>query len=97
MAIEQVQSAHQRLSMLLALGVQAGFKTNDSMLQCACEAYGHRMSNDKLRTHLYWLAEQGLVKLTDQGSYILAELTNRGQECSEGLVTVPGVHKRRAR
>lgn len=97
MAIEQVQSAHQRLSMLLALGAQSGFKTNDSMLQSSCATFGHQMSNDKLRTHLYWLEEQGLVKLTDQGSYVLAELTSRGQECSEGLVTVPGVHKRRAR
>lgn len=97
MAIEKVQNEHQRLSMLLALGVQAGFKTNDSMLQCACEAFGHRMSNDKIRTHLHWLKEQGLVTLEEQSSYLLAELTGRGQECSEGLVTVPGVHKRRAK
>lgn len=97
MAIEEVLNKHQRLSILLALGAQVGFTTNDSMLQCACEAFGNKMSNDKIRTHLAWLNEQGLVKLDEHSNYILAELTNRGQDVSEGVAVVPGIHKPRAK
>lgn len=97
MAIDIVMNEHQRLSLLLSLAAMAGYQTNDSMLQSGCEAYGHTMSTDKVRTHLHWLAEQGLVTLDEKASYIIAKLTSRGQDVAEGTATCPGVKKPRAK
>jgi len=97
MAIEKVQNEHHRLSILLALAAQGGYETNDSMLQCACEAFGHRMSNDKVRNHVEWLKEQGLVTVTSASSYLLIKLTERGQDVSEGRASCPGVKRPRAK
>lgn len=97
MAIDKVMSEHQRLSMLLALGAMSNYQTNDSMLQSACAAYGHTMSNDRVLSHLAWLKEQGLVSLENNGHYTMAKLTSRGQDVAEGIATCPGVKKPRAK
>lgn len=97
MPIDKVMSEHQRLSILLALGAMNGYQTNDSMLQSACAAYGHNMSNDRVLSHLAWLKEQDLVSLEKLGSYTMAKLTSRGQDVAEGVATCPGVNKPRAK
>ncbi|OUR62044.1 hypothetical protein A9Q74_06240 [Colwellia sp. 39_35_sub15_T18] len=97
MAIDKVMSEHQRLSILLALGAMNGYQTNDSMLQSACAAYGHTMSNDRVLSHLAWLKEQGLVSLESNGAYTMATLSGRGQDVSNGMATCPGVKKPRAK
>jgi hypothetical protein len=97
MAIDKVMSEHERLSLLLALAAMSGYSTNDSMLQSTCKQYGHKMSNDKVLNHLFWLKEQGLVTLESVASYQLATLTSRGQDVAEGVSTCPGVKKPRAK
>lgn len=95
--IQTVMNEHQRISILLALAAMPGMKTNDSMLQSGCAAYGHDMSSDLVRNHLTWLNEQGLIRLDTNGSYYLAELTARGQDVAEGKAHCPGVRKPRAK
>jgi len=97
MGIEQVQSEHHRISILQALNAMTGYQTNDSMLQCGCEAYGHKMSNDQVRSHLFWLKEQGLVSIESHDRYLLATLTSRGQDVAEGRAMCPGVKRPRAK
>lgn len=97
MALENVQNEHQRLSILLALNVMPGLETNDSLLKCACAEYGHNMPNDRIKTHIHWLNEQGLVSFEEKAGYLLVKLTSRGQDVAEGTARVPGVKTPRAK
>lgn len=86
----------QRLVILRSL-LDCGDSANESILQECLLAYGHRVSRDAVRTHLSWLAEQGLVRVTDVGGCFVAEITGRGDDVASGLASVPGVKKPRAR
>jgi hypothetical protein len=96
MAIQQIKNEHERSSILKALNAMTGFGANHSMVRDACATFGVDMSNDLTKTHLHWLAEQGLVRVDKKAAYLIAELTARGQDCVEGLVTVPGIKRPRA-
>jgi len=85
--------AHQRLCILRALAGSDGYAANESLLQGHLEAYGIAGSRDVCKTQMHWLAEQGLVTLTDRQGLLVATITNRGQEVAEGRVTVPGVQR----
>lgn len=86
----------QRLVILRSL-LDCGDSANESILQECLQAYGHRVSRDAVRTHLSWLAEQGLVRVTDVSGCFVAEITGRGDDVANGLASVPGVKKPRAR
>ncbi|BBQ81704.1 hypothetical protein WP3W18E02_02330 [Klebsiella sp. WP3-W18-ESBL-02] len=86
----------QRLVILRSL-LDCGDSANESILQECLQAYGHRVSRDAVRTHLSWLAEQGLVRVTDVSGCFVAEITGRGDDVASGLASVPGVKKPRAR
>lgn len=86
----------QRLVILRSL-LDCGDSANESILQECLQAYGHRISRDAVRTHLSWLAEQGLVRVTDVSGCFVAEITGRGDDVASGLASVPGVKKPRAR
>ena len=94
--MKDLLDADQRLVILRSL-VDAGGEANESILQDCLDAYGHRVSRDQVRTHVAWLAEQGLVVIETVGSYMVATLTGRGQDVSEGRTTVPGVKRPRPR
>ena len=94
--MKDLLDADQRLVILRSL-VDAGGEANESILQDCLDVYGHRVSRDQVRTHITWLAEQGLVTNEPVGSYFVASLTGRGQDVAEGRSTVPGVKKPRAR
>lgn len=87
---------NQRLVILRSLS-DAGGVANDSILQGCLDIYGLRSSRDQVRTHISWLSEQGLVEIENVGSCMVASLTGRGQDVSEGRATVPGVKKPRPR
>ncbi|CAM7889303.1 ArsR family transcriptional regulator [Citrobacter freundii] len=86
----------QRLVILRSL-LDCGDSANESILQECLQAYGHRVSRDAVRTHLSWLSEQGLVRVTDVGGCFVADITGRGDDVANGLASVPGVKKPRAR
>lgn len=93
MAIQQILSEHQRLVILRLLHEVPGFDLNESILQDSLNAYGLDVSRDSLRTQLAWLAEQGLLSLSQVGTTQIAKLSARGQDVAEGRASVPGIKR----
>ena len=52
---------------------------------------GHTISRDKVKTHLHWLNEQGLVTIDSILSTDIATITGRGHDVATGSAKVPGV------
>lgn len=94
--MREILESDQRLVILRSL-LDCGDSANESILQTCLQTYGHRVSRDVVRTHLAWLREQGLVSLTDVSGCYVAEISGRGDDVANGLTTVPGVKKPRAR
>ncbi len=94
--MQQILEEDQRLVILRGLK-DFGGDANESVIQSCLDAYGHRISRDAVRTHLSWLAEQGLLRLENVAGCYVGTLTARGQDVCEGRATVPGVKKPRAR
>ena len=93
MSLVDIKNEHQRRSILNALSAMVGFGANHSMVRDTCASFGVEMSNDTIKTQLYWLDEQGLVSVKVQGNYLLAELKARGQDVVDGLVFIPGIKR----
>jgi repressor of nif and glnA expression len=94
MTMRNVLDADQRLVLLRSLD-DCGATANESVLQDCLDLYGHSISRDAIRTHLAWLAEQGLVTVEDLAGCHVASLTGRGHDAVDGRVTVPGLKKAR--
>lgn len=86
---------HIRLTILQVLEQDAQYAHNETVLQSALSAVGHGVSADRLRSELAWLAEQGLVVVTDTGGLQVAKLTARGGDAALGRVQIPGVARPR--
>ena len=87
-------AAHARLSILLVLAEAPEGQANCSIITDAVREVGLPISRDQARTHVSWLAEQGLVKadfITE--SLCIATITVRGQDVAAGRASVPGVKK----
>lgn len=83
----------QRLVILRSL-LEAGYDANESILSECLSLYGHNISRDLLANHLYWLEEQGLIKLSVINSnYLVAKILKRGQDVAEGRSFVAGVKR----
>jgi Fe2+ or Zn2+ uptake regulation protein len=82
-----------RRLVILRLLAEANSEANESLLQIALERFGHRVSRDQARGDLAWLKEQGLVEVDEIAGLMIARLTQRGFECANGIVTVPGVRR----
>ncbi|MDR2551439.1 MAG: ArsR family transcriptional regulator [Desulfobulbus sp.] len=93
MKFEDLVNADLRLVVLLSLAQDAGYAHNEYVLKEMLGHLGHTVSRDKLRTELAWLKEQGLVELADVTGTMVAKLTGRGKDVSEGAVVVPGVKR----
>jgi Fe2+ or Zn2+ uptake regulation protein len=93
MSLVDIKNEHQRRSILNALSAMVGFGANHSMVRDTCASFGVEMSNDTIKTQLYWLEEQGLVSVKTQGNYLIAELKSRGQDVVNGLTFVPGIKR----
>ena len=63
MMLRERIDADQRLVMVRLLAEAPGYTLGESMLDEVLEAYGHRVSRDKVRAHLAWLDEQGLEQV----------------------------------
>jgi hypothetical protein len=86
-------SEDRRLRILLLLRDSSAFTANDRLLGDGLGILGHAVTQDRLRTDLCWLVEQGLVRiddLSDVGLWV-ARLTARGCDVVDGLAIVPGV------
>ncbi|MEQ1968975.1 ArsR family transcriptional regulator [Xenorhabdus nematophila] len=94
--MREILNADQRLVLLRSLA-ECGGDANESVLQTCLDAYGHRISRDVVRSHLFWLEEQGLVSLNNVAGCLVATLTGRGADIADGRSTVPGVKRPRPR
>ena len=85
----------QRLAVLQALEQDPDYSHNEHVLGRVLQAVGHGISSDLLRTHLSWLAEQGLITTDDRAGLVVAKLTRRGEDVALGRSRVPGVARPR--
>ena len=95
MSFKEMVIEDQRLVMLRSLSEMPGYEANESILDSCLDQYGHAVSRDAVRTHISWLAEQGLVTQRELGNTMIAKLTGRGIDVANGSSTVPGVKKPR--
>lgn len=93
MSYQDVLNEDQRLVLLRGLLEMPGYSSNDSILHTVLEKYGHHLSRDKVRTHLFWLKEQELVNLDTVSSTLIADLTGRGEDVARGRANAPGVKR----
>ena len=99
-AYNELIDADRRLVMLRVLVEDAGYSQNEYVIQTCLEALGHNVSQDRLRTDLAWLAEQGLITVETVGAnnhalVLVAKLTGRGADVAQGKTIVPGVKRPR--
>ena len=82
-----------RLRILQLLGEADGYDLNIRILGAALSELGHRPSEDKLRSELAWLEEQGLVATHLVGTIVVAAATTRGLDAASGRARIPGVKR----
>ena len=83
---------NQRIVALQALEQDADYSLSNEMLQRAEKALGHTMSVVAVDGMLDWLAERGLVKVSD-GAIRIARLTRHGLDVARGSARVTGVDR----
>lgn len=88
-------AADARLCILQSLEADPGYDLNEHVLAAALQALGHGLSRDRLRGELAWLAEQGLVTVTEVSGIHVARLTARGADAARGRALIPGVARPR--
>lgn len=88
--------ANQRIVALQALEQDPDYSLSNEMIQRVEKALGHSMSVVAVDGMFDWLAERGLVTVTDAGSGIrVARLTRQGLDVATGCARVSGVDRPR--
>ncbi len=82
--LKDTLAEQRRLDILRLLAVSG--ETGEGLIAAAIEA-----PQDLVRTELAWLAENGLVAITETGGVRFAAPTRRGSEAAAGVAMVPGV------
>ena len=95
MSFSTIVAEDQRLAILQLLEQDADYSHNEYVIGRLLATLGHAIGGDLLRSHLHWLAEQGLVKLDESADMLVAKLTDRGEDVALGRARVPGVARRR--
>ena len=93
MSFEKFKQMDARLTVLRFLAEQNDWSLNEFAIQTALAQMAHTFSRDQVRTELTWLAEQSLISVRENSGVMVARLTNRGEEASRGIITVPGVQR----
>ena len=83
----------QRLRILQLLAEADGYDLNIRILGAALAEIGHQPSQDKLRSELAWLEEQGLIATRVVGSIVVATAAHRGLDAAKGRARIPGVKR----
>lgn len=84
---------HMRLSILRTLAELSQYRANDSILRDSLSQYGFDASRDQVRGELHWLAEAGMVELTESGKMIVAKATGRGCDVAAGRSLHPDIQR----
>ncbi|MGF1775887.1 ArsR family transcriptional regulator [Vibrio nomapromontoriensis] len=91
MALKELLQQDRRLVILRVLSESAGYTANESILDSALDAYGHKVSRDTVNAEITWLAEQNLIITQELAATQVATLTQRGLDVCEGQAKHPGV------
>ena len=92
-AFANLVTEDQRLRILQLLDQTEGYDLNLRILTDALAVLGHRPSQDKLRSEVAWLEEQGLVSTREVGSILVVTATERGIDVAHGRGRMPGVKR----
>ena len=84
-----------RISILVLLHGLPRYRCAFDTLAAAIRSLSHGASRVELRAELDWLAEKGLLTLSETRDEVAAQLTNRGAEAAAGDAFVDGVAKLR--
>ena len=80
-----------RIAILRLLTGAARYSATDDLLHAALDSMHHRVSVQRVRAEMRWLAGSRLVEVDDYDGGIAAKLTDRGQAVAEGRATAEGV------
>jgi hypothetical protein len=83
----------RRLCILRALATMTDGTLNESILQRAVENYGHNVSRDVIKQDLRWLSEVGALSVREVAGYLIAVLSERGQDHVARRTAIDGVAK----
>jgi Fe2+ or Zn2+ uptake regulation protein len=95
MSYNDMVIAAVRLAVLQILEQDTDYSHNEHILQALLGKLGHGLSSDRVRTELRWLEEQGLIRIEDISGTLVARLTRRGADVSQGTARVDGVARPR--
>jgi len=86
--------ADQRLVMLRFLTESNGHTANDSILDDVLDQYGHKISRNKVRAHMRFLEDAGLITINSIGEKTLvATVTQHGADVAMGEASADGVKR----
>lgn len=68
-----------------------GGEQNDDVLTLLLAELGHRVARRDIAEQLAWLAEAGLIEISDLGPYKVARILADGRDIADGRLTVDGV------
>ena len=89
----QYLAEDRRLVILRILSEMPAYRANSSVIYSLLSSWGHEPSRDQVKTDLRWLEEQGLLKVEEIESVLLATLTERGMDVAKGRAVQPGVKR----
>lgn len=93
MKFNEFIAKEQRLAILILLLQSNSYRTNSSLAYSFLDQQALALSDDKLKTELTWLEEQGLVSLERLESVYIITLTKRGADVAKGLAFNDGVSR----
>lgn len=80
-----------RLVILKELASQTNDTLSERILHVVIEAFGHNRSQDWLRTQLRAMADVGAIKITEQGTVLIATITAAGHDHLKRRVVIEGI------
>lgn len=92
MSFAEKFQADVRLAILQILAKDLGYATNHEVMASALWYFrAYSLTDDQVKTHFQWLADQGLVGVETVERFTLAKLTDLGRGAAKGRATIPGV------
>jgi hypothetical protein len=82
-----------RLILLRSLSAEVSGTLNSSLLQAGLESWGIAKSRDWVHAELRALEERGAVRITEQGSVLIAAITARGMDHVTRRTALDGVKR----
>ena len=90
-AFAEAEREHARLAILQLLEQDTGYRHNETVIRTGLEYVGHTLSRDRLRTELFWLADQGFLELNRDDDLWVAKVTSRGCDVATARARTAGV------